>query len=296
MPTTIYDSSLITQRRRDKTISGSFINRIQNPTNPTTGSAPYLGITQQSIINTVKNGQMTEYRKNDGGCTTESLGCPCVPPVLFDPTAVPFISGDCGGTIFVGNNQLANFFPEFQNGNQCIFLGSKNAPILYWIVTGIIGGQPFSIQTFYPQTINTNGGQVEKLTLQAFNQYGGSNILISNTTPPFLQYTSTNFPKAPVISFISATNNTATINIIPDPNTGLSPLINYTVYFFDTNLGLPLLAAVTIPVTGPFIVPGLSPNTKYAIAVRARNTSPDPNLGAPPRSSLSNVIEFTTLP
>jgi hypothetical protein len=77
MPTTIYDSSLITQRRKDKTVSGSFINRIQNPVNPNTGSAPYLGITQQSIINTVKNGQMTDYRKNDGGCTNVSPGCPC---------------------------------------------------------------------------------------------------------------------------------------------------------------------------------------------------------------------------
>jgi hypothetical protein len=293
MPTTIYDSSLITQRRRDKVVSGSFINRIQNPTNPTTGSAPYLGITQQSIINTVKNGQMTEYRKNDGGCTTESLGCPCIPG---PSTALPTLSGNCLGTIFVGNNQLANFFPEFQDGNQCIFLGTENAPILYWNISYIIGGQTISISTFYPQTINTNGGPVQELSLQAFNKYGGSNILISNSTPPFLQYTSTNFPKAPVISFISATNNSVTINIIPDSNTGLSPLINYTVYFFDTNLGLPLLGAVTIPVTGPFIVPGLSPNTKYAIGVRSRNSSPDPNLGAPPRSSLSNVIEFTTLP
>ena len=81
MPTTIYDSSLITQRRRDKTVSGSFINRIQNPINPTTGSAPLLGISEQSIINTVKNGQMTNYRKNDSGCTTVNLGCPCAIPV-----------------------------------------------------------------------------------------------------------------------------------------------------------------------------------------------------------------------
>lgn len=296
MPTTIYDSSLITQRRRDKTISGSFINRIQNPINPTTGSAPILGISEQSIINTVKNGQMTQYRKNDGGCTTESVGCPCNPPSLFDPSVLPRLSGDCGGSIFVGNNQLANFFPEFQDGNQCIFLGSENAPILYWGIKFIVGGQQFSLQTFYPQTIDTNGGPVEFVSLQAFNKYGGSNILVSNNNPPFIQYTSTNFPKAPFISFISATNNNVTINIIPNSNTGLSPLINYTVYFFDTNLGLPLINSVTIPVTGPFIIPGLSPNTKYAIAVRARNSSPDPNLGAPPRSSLSNVIEFTTLP
>lgn len=77
MPTTIYDSSLVTQRHRDKTISGSFINRIQNPNNPTTSYAPRLGIYDQSIINTVKNGQMTTYRKNDGGCTRINIGCPC---------------------------------------------------------------------------------------------------------------------------------------------------------------------------------------------------------------------------
>ena len=88
MPTTIYDSSLITQRRRATTESGSFINRI-SPWNtppagtsrqqPNTGYAPALGIYDQSIINTVKNGQMAFYRKNDKGCTTISNGCPCQP-------------------------------------------------------------------------------------------------------------------------------------------------------------------------------------------------------------------------
>ena len=76
MPTTIYDSSFITQRKRERAISGSFINRIQNPTNPATGSAPLLGISEQSIINTVKTGQMTQYRKNNG-CVFISPGCPC---------------------------------------------------------------------------------------------------------------------------------------------------------------------------------------------------------------------------
>jgi hypothetical protein len=79
MPTTIYDSSLITQRRRVTAESGSFISRIQNPTNPTTGYAPLLGISQQSIINQVKTGNMKFYRKNDGGCTSISNGCPCLP-------------------------------------------------------------------------------------------------------------------------------------------------------------------------------------------------------------------------
>lgn len=104
MPTTIYDSSLITQRRRDKTVSGSFINRIQNPTNPNTGSAPMLGISQQSIINTVKNGQMKDYRKNDTGCTTISSGCPCsinafTEPALLPPGIVPNIQYSYGSII-----------------------------------------------------------------------------------------------------------------------------------------------------------------------------------------------------
>ena len=73
----MFESSFLTKRRRDKVISGSFINRIQNPTNPTTGYAPLLGIYDQSIMNSVKTGQMTEYRKNLGGCTTVSEGCPC---------------------------------------------------------------------------------------------------------------------------------------------------------------------------------------------------------------------------
>ena len=85
MPTTIYDSSLITQRRRAKAESGSFISRIapwesNNTTNhPNTGYAPLLGIWDQSIINTVKNGNMKFYRKGDGGCTTVNNGCPCSP-------------------------------------------------------------------------------------------------------------------------------------------------------------------------------------------------------------------------
>jgi hypothetical protein len=79
MTSAMYDSSFLTKRRRDKAISDSFLNRIQNATNPTTGSAPLLGISQQSIINHVNMGQMSQYRKSDGGCTLVSPGCPCGP-------------------------------------------------------------------------------------------------------------------------------------------------------------------------------------------------------------------------
>ena len=84
MPTTIYDSSLITQRRQLKAESGSFINRIQNTVRPNTGYAPALGIYDQSIINTVQKGQMRYFRKGVG-CTTVDNGCPCAPLVVTDP-------------------------------------------------------------------------------------------------------------------------------------------------------------------------------------------------------------------
>ena len=81
----MYDSSNLTKRNRDKTIANSFLSRIQNASNPTTGSAPLLGITDQSIINAVNTGHMTEYRKNEGGCTTVNVGCPCPPPLQTSP-------------------------------------------------------------------------------------------------------------------------------------------------------------------------------------------------------------------
>ena len=74
MPTTIYDSSLITQRQKDTIISTSFLNRLKRST---TGSAPLLGISAQSIINSVNTGKMSDYRKNDGGCIIINPGCPC---------------------------------------------------------------------------------------------------------------------------------------------------------------------------------------------------------------------------
>jgi hypothetical protein len=84
MPTTIYDASQITQRRMNKAQSGDFINRIQNYANPSAGYASRLGVFDQSIINSVKDGNMKYYRKQDGGATTVINGCPCAP-----------LTGDC---------------------------------------------------------------------------------------------------------------------------------------------------------------------------------------------------------
>lgn len=77
MSTAIYDSSLLTQRRQAKAESISFINRVKNSTQPTTGYGPALGIYDQSVINTVKDGNMTYYRKGTNGVTIVDNGCPC---------------------------------------------------------------------------------------------------------------------------------------------------------------------------------------------------------------------------
>lgn len=75
MSATIYDSSLLTKLKSSKTESKSFITRQSGP-NPTTSYGPALGIWDQSIVNEVKLGQMTEIRKCNGGYITFN-GCPC---------------------------------------------------------------------------------------------------------------------------------------------------------------------------------------------------------------------------
>jgi len=78
MPTTIYSSSLLTQRKQAKAQSGSFLNRINNPVSPNTSYAPALGIYDDSIMASVHTGQMKYYRKGNG-VTTVNNGCPCAP-------------------------------------------------------------------------------------------------------------------------------------------------------------------------------------------------------------------------
>lgn len=286
MPTTIYDSSQITKRRAEKTISGSFITRIQNPTNPNTGYAPMLGISQQSIINAVKTGQMTEYRKNDGGCTNVSVGCPCNIPIN---RLLPTIS--CTSVnFFPGDNQIAIILPDL-----CVTLGEESSPILYYLITTIIGGETKSIQTFYPQTIETNGGLTTYIGVTAFNKYGASNILEITEQ---VQYTTTDFPKAPTISITNITNNSVTIEATANADTGSTPLDDWQYFFFNTEYGLNTINSGDIGYTSTpqsIVISSLTVNTKYAIGFRARNTTIDPELGQG-RSSLSNIVEFTTLP
>jgi hypothetical protein len=76
MSTTIYDSSLLTQRRQQKAESGAYITNMKNNTIPTVRYTTPLGIHYQSIINDVKQGQMPYYRKANGVFMVDN-GCPC---------------------------------------------------------------------------------------------------------------------------------------------------------------------------------------------------------------------------
>jgi len=76
MSTTIYDSSLLTMRRKQKAESGAFITTVQNNTNTNVKYTKPLGIYDQSIVSEVKQGQMPYYRKANGVYTVDN-GCPC---------------------------------------------------------------------------------------------------------------------------------------------------------------------------------------------------------------------------
>jgi len=84
----IYDSSAITQRRRDQIQAGSFINRIQNPNHPQTSYGPLQGIYDASIMNSIKMGQPKEFIRYNG-CVVVSNGCPCPPIVSNEIVPIP---------------------------------------------------------------------------------------------------------------------------------------------------------------------------------------------------------------
>ena len=76
MSTTIYDSSLLTMRKKQRAESGEFINRVALNNRTISQLNKPLGIYDQSVINDVKQGQMPFYRKGVGAFTVDN-GCPC---------------------------------------------------------------------------------------------------------------------------------------------------------------------------------------------------------------------------
>ena len=118
MPTGVYDSSLLTQRARAKAESNSFINRIQNPTNPRTSYGPLTGIYDNSEVNRVSNGQMNYYQRN-GSCTVAYIGCPCngtTTPnnvIIVAPGPVTNVSASYGSVIVTWTPPTTGTDPKY---------------------------------------------------------------------------------------------------------------------------------------------------------------------------------------
>jgi hypothetical protein len=104
MPTRVYDSSQITKRAGQKAIAGSFLNRL----NPPNGGTPQQsfglvsGVYDNSIMNAVKTGHMTEYTRYPT-CVAISTGCPCPTMPIIPPGAVSGITFIVGSIIVSWN-------------------------------------------------------------------------------------------------------------------------------------------------------------------------------------------------
>jgi uncharacterized repeat protein (TIGR02543 family) len=132
MPTTIYDSSLITQRSRDKVIA----QRIKQDTNagkpiivPQAGYGSYL-------LGEADNGNITYFRKVDG-CTNIDLSCNCTGTTTVSSSSTPGPGPGPSGTyivIYNGNGNTNSVIPPvdtnspYVGGSPVTILGNPLAP------------------------------------------------------------------------------------------------------------------------------------------------------------------------
>jgi hypothetical protein len=228
MPTYICDASQITKRKAEKTIAGSFISRMYPPngTNgnpirqPQQGSASFLGISDSSIMNSVKTGNMTEYSRYSA-CVNISPGCPCpeLNASLSQSPFVPSIPGQVSGITFtVGSIILSWKAPT-----------SGTGPFTYQITPSLNGVSlppVYTTDTTYRFT-NLQDLQPYTFSVTAMNSAGSGPIKISPTilAPP---------------DGLSSIMSGSSTPVIPEPslkfilNTGLDAMLNYIA---SVNLG-----------------------------------------------------------
>ena len=183
MPTTIYDSSLVTKRTQSKTIAKSFLQRLntQGTVNQTTSYGPQLGIYDDSILNEVKNGAIKYITKTEGGEIKVNEGC-CPEPIFEAP-------GQFGNFFIFLNCVVVNWSPPTNFG--------KTGPLTYYITaTSSDGGQTVNGQTTSNSYSFTNLTPLTNytFTVTATNSSGSSTSVpsISIYAPPLSSQSFTN--------------------------------------------------------------------------------------------------------
>lgn len=178
MPTTIYDSSLITKRLNNKTVAKSFFT---NTAENITPSKPYLGIDTASIVNVVTQGKIQEIRKCEGGYDID-YGCPCSQPSAV--TEEPFTCNIPLNTL--GDPDAETFEPIIQDGVLIGFNGVNKVTNNIFIIDNSITSiaqNAFSYEQFSKVTqLYINGTQITTLSVCIFSKLSSLNILILNNT------------------------------------------------------------------------------------------------------------------
>jgi hypothetical protein len=171
----IYDASQLTKRRQERAIAGSFLSpRAPNLPNVMNGSRPLLGISESSIMNSVKTGSMTEITRYDA-CYGISPGCPCPAlnssvysgtlalPFVIPPGSVVNITTTIGSIIVSWDPPLTGTGPftyritPYKNGAMEPYVETTNTSYRF---VDIEEGEPY---TFDVVAMNTAGaGPIEQ--------------------------------------------------------------------------------------------------------------------------------------
>jgi hypothetical protein len=212
MPTTIYDSSQLTKRRDEKAKANSFLTRQQAQT---TGYAPHLGIYDNSILNDVRSGNMTEYKKCDGGFRV-SPGCPC-PGINSEATVQ--IPGGVTNIVYSIGSIIVSWNPPTEG----------TGPFTYIVI-------PYLDNTALP-AVTTSNTSYRFTNLDELKQYTFSVCAVNNAGmgPTMIKQEPILMPPkclSNIIEGISETNITPALQYII--NNGLNNLLEYVA---TANLG-----------------------------------------------------------
>jgi hypothetical protein len=171
-----YNSSQITQRRRDKAVAASFLSQVpstQNSTRPY-GSQPLLGNFDSSIIPSVNLGQMTQYTRFPQ-CVGISPGCPCgeLNSSISRAPFIPSIPGSVSNITFTIGSIIISWNPPT----------SGIGPFSYIVtpyLNGIAQESVTTDSTSYRFT-TLNEWEPYTFTVCARNQYGQGPIMPSSS-------------------------------------------------------------------------------------------------------------------